>query len=80
MATTKPADKSAPKDLLADQKDSEGNLINPPVLPEFEQRLTAAHNSGDDLLIQEVNGEYASAREKAALAAVKREQKRAQSQ
>jgi hypothetical protein len=74
---TKPVSTST--DVLKDRKDGGGNLIDPPVIAEFEQRLTAAHNTSDDLLIQEITEEYEKERVKVATADLKREQKRAKS-
>lgn len=63
-------------DTLKDHKDKDGNLIDPPVLPEYEQRLTVAHDSGDDLLIQEITEEYATAREEHVRKSIAREKRR----
>ena len=77
---TKGADtKTAPQkdaDVLADRRDESGGLIDPPVLPQFEQRLSAAASAGDDILIQEIQDEYNSAREDEARAQVRREKRR----
>lgn len=63
MAETKTKRKPAPaRDVLADQKDGEGNLINPPTLPEFEQRLAVAHLAADQAEVEAVQEEYHKAR------------------
>lgn len=44
-------------------RDDEGNLVNPPTLPEFEQRITAAQNAADQDELERVQAEYHDARE-----------------
>jgi hypothetical protein len=68
---------SASTDVLADRRDSDGNLIDPPVIPEYEQRLTAAANASDQVLIDEVNADYHKARVKLARDEVRRDKERA---
>lgn len=46
------------------RKDDEGNLINPPTLPEWEQKIAAAQNRGADAVeLQQLQEDYNSARE-----------------
>jgi len=51
------------------KKDDGGNLIDPPVIPDFERRLSEAHNRGDDDLIAAIQEEYNEERYKLASAA-----------
>lgn len=67
---------SKPRDLLADQRDDDGNLIDPPTLPEYEQRLNAATLAADTDEIQSVQEEYAKAREERATVLAKRAQEK----
>lgn len=57
---------NANRDTL--ERDDGGNLINPPVIPEYERRITEAANAGDEGLIEHVQGEYNDARVKLAQA------------
>lgn len=60
-------------DPLADQKDDDGNLIDPPTLPEYERRLADAHLRADDDDIADITKEYNREREKRAKVLAKRE-------
>lgn len=51
---------NANRDTL--ERDDRGSLINPPVIPEYERRLTEAANAADQGLIAHVQGEYDEAR------------------
>lgn len=55
-------------------RDGEGNLLNPPVLPEYEQRITAAQNAGDDGELARLHDEYHDAREEYVRDVERREQ------
>ena len=74
MATTaksKSADTKADTtttDPLKDRRDGEGNLIDPPVIPEYESKLAAAHAANDDELIADLTADYTKAREELAIA------------
>lgn len=68
------SDTQTKSDPLADRKDDEGNLIDPPVIPEYEQRLQAAHLAGSDDDIADIQAEYNKARIKRATTLAKREQ------
>lgn len=46
--------------------DTKGNVIDPPVLPEFEVKLTAAAATGDDDKVKAVSAEYDKERRKVA--------------
>jgi hypothetical protein len=48
------------------QRDDEGNVVNPPVIPEFERRTQEAQALGDTALIQTITDEYTEARNKVA--------------
>lgn len=66
MANTKGSNGGATAkttDPLADRRDGEGNLIDPPVIPEYEARLAAAHAAADQELIGDITDEYHQARE-----------------
>lgn len=67
---------TAPKDDGLN-KDKDGNLIDPPVIPEFETRLLAAHNAADDELIADLTAEYNDARVKLARENADRDKRRA---
>lgn len=45
------------------QRNENGDVINPPVIPEFEQRLNAAQATGDQVQINAIQDEYHKARE-----------------
>ena len=75
MADPKP-DKQQQKDDDGLRRDDQGNLIDPPVLPEYEQRINLAAASGDTLLLADVQKEYNDARVKEARAQADRERRR----
>lgn len=45
------------------QRDADGNVTNPPVIAEFEQRLKAAHLAHDEREIARIQREYDKARD-----------------
>lgn len=67
-------------DPLADQRDGEGNLIDPPVIPLYESKLIEAHALNDRELIEDITAEYNTKREELALADHDRAQRRKQRQ
>ena len=44
-------------------RDEDGNLVNPPVIPEYEQKIAAAQSAADQSLLDQVQQEYHDARE-----------------
>jgi hypothetical protein len=67
---------STKKDPLKDRRDSDGNLTDPPIIPEYEQRIAAAAAAVDIELIDDLTAEYHEAREEVALADHERAQRR----
>lgn len=45
------------------RRDADGNVLNPPVIKEFEQRLKEAHFANDDREIARIQKEYNKARD-----------------
>lgn len=68
----------ATTDPLADRRDGEGNLIDPPTIPSYESKLIEAHALNDLELIEDITAEYAIKREDLALADHDRAQRRKQ--
>jgi hypothetical protein len=64
------------KDPLKDRRDNDGNLTDPPIIPEYEQRIAAAAAAVDIELINDLTAEYHEAREEVALADHERAQRR----
>jgi hypothetical protein len=67
---------STKKDPLKDRRDNDGNLTDPPIIPEYEQRIAAAAAAVDIELINDLTAEYHEAREEVALADHERAQRR----
>lgn len=75
MATAKPSNgngASKPKAVKLNT-DDEGNLIDPPILPEYERRMTEATSLADIDLIADVQADYDEARIKHATRRAERE-------
>jgi hypothetical protein len=69
MPTADPDDANdyGPVDPLADRRHEEtGELIDPPVIPEFEARIHAAQMRADEDAILDAQEDYAAAREELA--------------
>lgn len=78
-----PAEPSVDPSLDADEDadeglrlDDDGNLIDPPVLPEFERRLADAANLADVDEMQDVQSEYEDARRERARKLARRQRER----
>jgi hypothetical protein len=75
-SSSRSSSSSGKKDPLKDRRDSDGNLTDPPIIPEYEQRIAAAAAAVDIELINDLTAEYHEAREEVALADHERAQRR----